>query len=258
MENAVDALKIASAVLIFILAIASSFSVIGIAKETADDIINMRDKQAYLKAAELDNGWFYTSTNAVKSGKAVGVTTLGDRIVDYGDIISTIYRYAKEKYGVTIVKEDGTVVARYDSNTEDIIRQYNNIDSGLDTFEEQLENNTVNAYTASAPKFVGKLTQIYEVDSTENKIICGAPWFGNDEEIQKRINADISGGTYSYNKQTYIGKNLFSEFEGKTIVEVTNEIDKSKYIKDNNGQETSLLETYNMPTIEIVYIILDN
>ena len=60
MENAADALKLAAAILIFILAIASSFSLFGKAKETADFIITMRDKQAYLEEATLDNGILYT------------------------------------------------------------------------------------------------------------------------------------------------------------------------------------------------------
>ena len=64
MENAADALKLAAAILIFIIAIATSFSLFGTAKETADSIITMRDKQAYLEAAELDNGILYTSSGS--------------------------------------------------------------------------------------------------------------------------------------------------------------------------------------------------
>ena len=97
MENAVDALKIAAAILVFIIAIGTSFSVFGTAKQTADAIITMRDKQAYLDAPELDGGVFYTSSSAVESGNAEGVTTLGHRIVGFDDVISTIYRYSKEK-----------------------------------------------------------------------------------------------------------------------------------------------------------------
>ena len=65
MENAADALKMVAAILIFIIAIASSFSLFGTAKQTADSIIGMRDKQKYLEAAELDNGIFYTSSSAI-------------------------------------------------------------------------------------------------------------------------------------------------------------------------------------------------
>ena len=71
MENAVDALKMAAAILIFIIALATSFSIFGTAKETADSIITMRDKQAYLAAAELDNGILYTSSSAIQGDTTV-------------------------------------------------------------------------------------------------------------------------------------------------------------------------------------------
>ena len=73
MENAVNALKMAAAILIFIIAIATSFSLFGTAKQTADSIIGMRDKQAYLEAAEVDNGILYTSSSAIQ-GNTEGLT----------------------------------------------------------------------------------------------------------------------------------------------------------------------------------------
>lgn len=256
MENAADALKMAAAILIFIVAIASSFSLFGIAKQTADSIIGMRDKQAYLEAAELDNGILYTSSDAITSGTITGLTTNGDRIVDTSDVVSTIYRYSKEKYGVTIVEETGTVLARFDSSTESLMRQYNNIESGLDEYKLKLEANTSNAYTT--PKFTGtKLEELYKIDVVgNNNIDYGAPWFGNDNEINKRINVDLYGGTYTYNNETYVRTNGLLRIlnNAMQIIEVTNEIDQSKYLEDN-GQATNLLQQYSMPTVEIIYIV---
>ena len=137
MENAADALGMAAAVLIFIIAIASSFSLFGTAKQTADSIILMRDKQAYLESAELDNGILYTSSSAIAGNgededitteHVAGVTQKGDRIVDIADVIFTISRYSIEKYGVTIMHKDGTIIRRFDSSTESLMRQYSNID----------------------------------------------------------------------------------------------------------------------------------
>ena len=138
MENAVDALKIAAAALIFIIAISSSFSLFGTAKQTADSIVTMRDKQAYLDAAELDGGILYTSASEIKGEDTTadkgtkssigGVTINGDRIVTISDVISTIYRYSKEKYGVTIVDRDTKeVIVRYDSNTERVMSIWNSV-----------------------------------------------------------------------------------------------------------------------------------
>ena len=132
MENAAEELKMSAAVLIFIIAIATSFSIFGTAKQTSDSIITMRDKQAYLESAEVDNGILYTSSTAIKSenvngvntnstaiksSNVNGVNTNGDRLVGKEDVYSTIYRYAKEKYGVTIMNTSGKIYVRFDSNT---------------------------------------------------------------------------------------------------------------------------------------------
>ena len=48
MENAVEALKTAAAILVFVIAITVSFTMFSKAKTTADSIITMQDKQEYL------------------------------------------------------------------------------------------------------------------------------------------------------------------------------------------------------------------
>ncbi len=267
MENAADALKMAAAILIFIIAIASSFSLFGLAKQTSDSIIAMRDKQSYLEAAELDNGILYTSSSAIQESssggsdfsKISGFTTNGDRIVDISDVFSTIYRYSVEKYGVTIVeKTSGNIIARFDSQTEAGIQQCSGNEVLLNTLfsemKDSLEKNTKNKY--ATPNFeADTLKHIYNIEILGNtNVTCGAPWNGNPSEILKRVNADINGSDYSYNNQTHKGIDLLNELKGKTIVEVTNEIDESQYLEDD-GQGTNLLQQYQMPTTEIIYII---
>ena len=290
MENAADALKIAAAILIFIIAIASSFSLFGVAKHTADSIITMRDRQSYLEAAELDGGILYTSATSIKGtneeltetekqeeSSIGGVTKNGDRIVGMEDVISTIYRYSIEKYGVTIVSKTGKVIARYDSSTEQIMTNWHRVDRGkYEAYALELADNTKTDY--ASPIFSGgKLENLYGIgildknpDGTDfYRFSIGAPWYGNDIEIQKRIACDLKGTDYIYNNQKYKGKNLINELKGRRIVEVTNEIDNSTYLKqtdengnpilDENGNplNSNLLQSYTMPTIEIVYIILD-
>ena len=100
-------------ILIFIIAFACSFSLFGTAKQTADSILTMRDKQAYLETAEEDvDGILYTSSSSIigqdesadiTTEYVSGVTKNGDRIVNIDDVISTIYRYSKEfRYQVRI------------------------------------------------------------------------------------------------------------------------------------------------------------
>lgn len=265
MENAVDALKTAVAVLIFIIAITASFTMFAKAKVTADSIITSRDKQEYLESADLANILYTDSVSIEKDTTSTTMTIYGDRKVQVEDVISSIYRYNLEKYGVTIVSKNGTVLARFDSNTENIMRQWYNIvdkdgktaDSIRDEFAKKIKNNIqINAkkYLNSGQEISldnkTSLESLYKVDVTGNTSIkVGAPWYGNESEIIKRCNIDISGAdTYTYNNINYTGKDIYRKLNGKQIIEVINEIDNSKYVGD------TLLQDYQLPTIEIVYI----
>lgn len=259
MENAASALKMGAAILIFIIAIASSFSLFGTAKQTADSIITMRDKQKYLEAAELDNGILYTSSSSIEGTTGLteeqiegqfGVTTSGDRVVQADDVVATIYRYSKEKYGVTIVKSDGTVIARFDTGTDSFMAQYKNYkEDEVEQYIEMLNSNTENSYITNNMYKCNKAN--IKVDNTLYTIYGNTQTsvFGDEIAIQKRINAELSGSEGLLDKLTASNK----------IVEVTNEIDNSKYLKetDENGNviNSNLLQQYQMPTIEIIYII---
>lgn len=264
MENAVDALKTAVAVLIFIIAITASFTMFAKAKVTADSIITSRDKQEYLEAANLDNVLYTDSESIEKGATSTTMTQFGDRIVQVEDVISSIYRYNLEKYGVTIVSKNGGVLARFDSNTENIMRQWYNIKgTSFDVEQTQIafarkikDNISINAQkylnserTISFTK--NTLETLYTVKVIgNNQIKVGAPWYGNESEIIKRCNIDISGtSNYEYNKIEYTGKNIYQILKNSSnIIEVINEIDNSKYVGD------TLLQDYQLPTIEIVYI----
>lgn len=253
MENAADALKMAAAILIFIIAIGASFSLFGTAKQTADSIITMRDKQAYLELAELED-ILYTTSDSVKSD-GTKFTEYGDRIVSVADVFSTIYRYSVESYGVTIIEkngDNGTVIARFDTATESIIDRWDEegaiSDENKSKYIEQLKKNLKTAYLENINL---DFKDIYALENGK----VGAPWLGNSENIQERIKVDIDGGELKIGNKKYIGKEILNELNGKTVVEVTNEIDESKYLQDGE-QETNLLQQYNMPTVEVIYIVL--
>lgn len=218
MENAVEALKTAAAVLIFVIAITVCFTMFSRAKTSADAVLLAQDSQEYLESAEVA-GTLYTTTGTASTGENATITTDGYRIVQPDDVISTIYRYNLEKYGVTLAKSDGTVIARFDSNTESVMRQWYNIQDGKNsedetvTADEQKTNyaNTIKENTTVIlngnriePDFsTSKLEALYEINVDGNsKIKCGAPWYGNETEIIKRINADIDviGTEYELNR----------------------------------------------------------
>lgn len=266
MENAVDALKMAAAILIFIIAIGTSFSIFGTAKQTADSIIGMRDKQTYLDAAEDDvGGILYTSSSSIKGENVegsenadittvyvTGVTKKGDRVVDIDDVFSTIYRYVKEKYGVTIVQADGKVIARYDSVTE---TQYINnwkmrTDTEKDAIANLIKDNLINDYVKVVLNRT-TLEDLYKLKDENNNIVYGENWRSNENTIMEKINKDIEGKKFVYDKLTYDkyeGNGLLNLLNGKKIIEVTNEIENSKYLEN-------LLQQYQMPTVEIIYIV---
>lgn len=282
MENAVEALKQAFAVFVFALALTVSFTMFSKAKATADTITTTQSKQKYLESAELKDK-LYINSKDVESGDvntlgAASLTIYGDRVVQPDDVISTIYRYNLEKYGVTIIKEDGTVITRFDSNTESVIRQWYNIKDGKEADGTTIKANDVkNKFTSKIKQNIEKgsvkhyitsdiqldkdrLEALYKLKVTGNsKITVGAPWYGNDKEIIKRINAEISGSTYELNGQTYNGSSEIKNLQdmlnkASQIIEVITEIDNSEYVKDNDNT-TNLLKQYELPTIEVVYII---
>ena len=56
------------------------------------------NKQEYLEADELVGEQYESSTKSI-----TGMNANGDRIVNLEDIVSALYRYILEKYGVTIL-----------------------------------------------------------------------------------------------------------------------------------------------------------
>lgn len=100
MENAAEALKMFFAVFVFSLALSVFFRMTSIAKDTTDKIFEAIDKTTYI------------DYNADTSDGA-------NRKVKFQDMIPTIYRYAQEGYGVTIIDpSEGGIVARFDLDTE--------------------------------------------------------------------------------------------------------------------------------------------
>lgn len=94
MESAVEALKMAFGVFIFVMALSISISTFSLARETADIVLKSADETAYYEYQE-------------------GTTEY--RIVGLETIIPTMYKYNKENYTIrfregSISAVDGTVV----------------------------------------------------------------------------------------------------------------------------------------------------
>ena len=95
MENAVEALKMAFAVILLTLALSLSIFFFSKARETSEIVLQSSDKLAYYDYTRYD----------------LPEDPSGNRIVSYETIIPTLYKYDKERY--KIVFKQG----KYDSST---------------------------------------------------------------------------------------------------------------------------------------------
>ena len=102
-DNAVNALKIAFAVLVFVIAVSISMRVFGQAKTVSDEVFYMTDKT---------NFYDYTSGDNSPEG----------RIVSGETIIPTLYRYYKENFVVKIKDANGNT--KWEFNLEQEIKDY--------------------------------------------------------------------------------------------------------------------------------------
>ena len=280
MEDAVEAIKMAFAVLVFVIALSVSFSMFSKAKTTADSIATIQDTQKYLESSEAEREGLYIDSTKISGGgyTARRIQENGYRIVKEDDVYSTIYRYSLEKYGVTIMKMDGTIITRFDSNTENLMRQWdameytagedgtvigkNKADKMKQEYTDEIRKNIatslVRENTLRSKLTPAVLASLYQVTNSGNGSQHGAPWTSSTEETYRRINIEINGGTYQNgtSSERYTvpaNKSLKQILKNRTIIEIVNEIDNSEYIKDT--EPTDLLQTYKMPTIEVVYII---
>lgn len=274
MENAVDALKIAFAIFIFVIAIALSFSIVGQVRATSEVILALNDKaNSYDYVANEDN-------NANNK----------ERIVSFETILPTIYRYAKEQYAVTIINKDGTPIVRYDLYTEGFMNDWNTTlknmnrassrDVAIDKFNEIRERIAIvdemiqkenpswqhSIWNGLVSGSEGSYTSgtLYRVSNSNNRTVdTGAPWGSEHEEIIKRIKADMTGADkdkYTRNGITYVGKNL-NQYKGKTFKEKFIEIQTSGTTITDTDEENNI--EYSLETVkgnkklEIVYIMQD-
>lgn len=127
MENAADALKIAFAIFIFVIAITVTFSIISQVKSTADVVLYHTDETN-----------FYGYSNSKKKNRSVSVP----------EIISTLYRYNNESISVAVqLKSDVEYI--FDVGRETIVKQDGTIDSNPNgekkvNTPEQKQQNLVN------------------------------------------------------------------------------------------------------------------
>lgn len=98
MENAADALKIAGAVLIFVLAISITIFSFGQARQASDTIIYYRDRESYYDNRKESEVYYGIQENGTVSGLS--------RTVSFETIIPSIFRAYLENYKIVFVGLD--------------------------------------------------------------------------------------------------------------------------------------------------------
>lgn len=256
MENLADVLKIFFAVTVFTMALTVLFQMTALTKNTADAVFTAIDKNTYMD---------YNSYEA--NGP--------NRIVTFQEIIPTIYRYAQEGYGVTII-DDGEIIARFDLDTE------SQVASCLWTQEREIrasstEKKRSDAIKNEITKYLNKyivakarskqvvdldvlIKSIYSTGVTTDPVYTS--WLNSNtyqnNNITQRVNCDIYGGTTNFSlrnpgmnetNSSYIaGKHkslynngLLGKYKDSTFTEYIVQIDRNEYIEDENGANTGLL-----------------
>lgn len=99
MENAVDALKMAFAVMVFVMALSLAIYMFSQARETADIVLHSSDVTQYMSYEQVSEG----------SEK---------RIVGLESIVPTLYKYYKENYTVIFRNSDGKFLELYKTKTD--------------------------------------------------------------------------------------------------------------------------------------------
>jgi len=223
MENATEALKMAFAVLVFVMALSLAFMLVTQARATSDVIFTAKDDQEYVE-------------DITSIGKKDGESY---RIVGMDTVIPTIYRYAQENYGVIII-DGGKIEAIYDLVVENAVSKYSNewkkgnkndelnsiigntvLDDdieGITDYYIRTTGDTTCSWNANYFKELFGITNggkgIYKIQNP-NSISC--PWTSSTYNIMQRIKVDMYGGTYYFggtNQLKYTG--IWGETEKTT------------------------------------------
>jgi len=178
MENAVDALKIAFAVMVFTMALSLAISTFSQARETSEAVLYMNDKTNYYIYDEIEAGTTVNvgSTSYTPYTSSSGITYTDKRIVGIETIIPTLYRYYKENY--TVIFEGIDDIYYLNSTTD-----------------KWQGNNSLS----------GKPINYFDLNS---EIKANCPWVGTVNDIKKNLDLFLDG-TSKYPQPSQIDKISF-------------------------------------------------
>ena len=184
MENAAEALKMAGAVLLFVLALSVAIVSFGQARETADTILDYRDREVqYIDGEEYMDYFYYKSTGT-------------ERTVGLEAVIPTIYRSYIENYKIVFEGLDGPIYTLHLSGGKTIDKYTIDLET---TKTGEIEVNNVSLAN----------------DEQKSEFLCGILYYdftkfnGNKNAFEKKYNVTLPSS----------GSGLIERLKGKKITE---------------------------------------
>ena len=223
MENAVDALKMSFAVLVFIVALSIAMYSFTRVRQTSEAITQDTDAKEYYDQLRLNetNGGMQANSVLAASSREVGVET----------VIPTLYRYYKENYTVLFYRGIG----------------YNSLNGNFEKIEPlviyytEADDTYTKKSSLIAPNTGGK--GIYGFD-TQDEQLRNEPWNATEETGYKFVQAFINGT----NTERYYTSKTSSSHNNIIIDNIYGPyytIDFSKnYLKGLIGKKHKFIERY--------------
>ena len=210
MENAVDALKMAGAAMLFVLAFTIAMFMFSKARTTTDAVLDNLKLEDYFSRVEPLKG---------NETRKVGIES----------IIPTIYIYCQS--------DDNIMIRIIDENGED-----------LQIFDKNIESIAHNEFEASNPEdqtYYDRLKTLYG-DSNKKAYLFGAPWDNKDLNPYyiERINSYIYGieSEHMPSLSTRYQSNNLIKYKDREFIESYLEYRTSGHVQtDKYGEEITLV-----------------
>lgn len=210
MENAVDALKMAGAAMLFVLAFTIAMFMFSKARTTTDAILDNLKLEDYFSRVDPLSG---------NETRKVGVES----------IIPTLYRYCQsdDNIMIRIIGDDGRDLQIFDRNIESIAQN-----------EFQASNPDDQAYYTRLKTLYG--------DPSQPAYLCGAPWNNRDLNPYyiERINSYIYGTKAEHmpSLMTKYQNNNLMKYKDREFIESYLEYRTSGHVQtDEYGEEITLV-----------------
>ncbi len=210
MENAVDALKMAGAAMLFVLAFSIAMFMFSKARTTTDVVLDNLKLEDYFSRVEPLKG---------NETRKVGIES----------IIPTLYRYCQS--------DDNIMIRIIDENGED-----------LQIFDKNIESIAHNQFEASNPEdqtYYNRLKALYG-DSNKKAYLFGAPWDNKNLNPYyiERINSYIYGieSEHMPSLSTKYQSNNLIKYQDREFIESYLEYRTSGHVQtDEYGEEITLV-----------------